>query len=85
MAIPMELGFIVLVLSFIVLQAAFFALAPKTCLHLRNRILRTSERIPVSRGYGRERAVGMFILFRAAFLIYLIFGLATVDVGFPVR
>ena len=63
-------AFIILVLLIIVCQAAFLVIAPRTYLRLRNRILKTPNRFPVNRGYGRERMVGSFIILIACLLIY---------------
>ncbi|PYY02380.1 MAG: hypothetical protein DMG64_11790 [Acidobacteria bacterium] len=71
---------ILIVLCVILLQASFLAIAPRTYLRIRNWIVRTPNRVPVNRGYGRERAVGLFVILIAGFIIYWIISSAFVDV-----
>jgi len=75
----MELGFLVVVLILIVIQASFLGIAPKTYLRFRNHLLKIPNRVPTGRGYGRERFVAIFIILMTSALIYLIFNFATID------
>jgi hypothetical protein len=67
------------VLILIVIQASFLGIAPKKYLRVRNQLLKNPNRVPIGRGYGRERLVAIFIVLVASALIYLIFSFATID------
>ncbi len=72
LATAMELAFISLVLTVILMQAIFLAVLPGTYIRLRNRLLRLPDQGVPDRGHRRERIVAGFIISLTILLLYFI-------------